>query len=205
MNKNISEILLKYKSDKNFGIVDNIYENLDTWKVVDNPTEKRIGHTYGKIYQMIFNNFDINSNIKILEIGIQRGGSLMAWKEYFNNADIYGIDIFDSILPEYRNDKFNYIISDVKSESVKEKLKNINFDIIIDDGSHTLYDIFYVVENFKNKLNSGGFLIIEDCPYVELLVHEIQKTLSENYYELLISDLRNEGGGDNFMTIIKKK
>lgn len=44
MNKNISKILLKYKSDKNFGTVDNIYENLDTWKVVDNPTDKRIVH-----------------------------------------------------------------------------------------------------------------------------------------------------------------
>ena len=64
--------------------------------------------------------------------------------------------------------------------------------------------IFFMLLKIS-KINSGGFLIIEDCPYAELLVHEIQKSLSDNFYELLISDLRNEGGGDNFMTIIKKK
>jgi hypothetical protein len=44
-------------------------------------------------------------------------------KDYFTNSNIYGVDIVDGILPEYRREDFNYIISDIKSNSVKEILK----------------------------------------------------------------------------------
>jgi hypothetical protein len=120
----ISEILLKYKSDKNLGL---------------GPTGE--GHCYGPAYDQVFEYFDSNAELNILEIGVQKGGSLVAWKEYFPNASIYGIDIEDQILDEYRRDDFNYLIADIKSDEAKEWLKNKTFDIIIDDGSHKPYDI----------------------------------------------------------------
>lgn len=197
----VADLLLKYKTDKNHGTIQNIYNNLDERIVCENP-EPKIGHTYGNSYDEIFENFDKNANLNILEIGIQKGGSLMAWKDYFLNSNIYGVDIVDCILDEYRRDDFNYVISDIKDDSVKEKFKNIMFDIIIDDGSHYLDDVLFVVENYLNKINKNGFLIIEDCQQPEYWLEEVKKLVPSGY-EITIKDLRNEASYDNFLIIIK--
>lgn len=48
---------------------------------------------YLKIYERYFNDY-INSDVKMLEIGVSKGGSLDMWREYFGDkATIYGIDI----------------------------------------------------------------------------------------------------------------
>jgi hypothetical protein len=199
----ISELLLKYKTDKNYGTIKNIYKDLYTWELSDNP-EPYIGHTYGDSYDEIFKKFDILSNLNFLEIGIQKGGSLLAWKDYFINSNIYGVDIVDCILDEYRKSDFNYIISDVKSEHVKNSLKDVTFDIIIDDGSHYLTDVLFVVSNFINKLNPGGVLIIEDCQSPEHWLQEIKKIVPSETFEITTKDLRANVSYDNFLIIIQK-
>lgn len=196
----VAELLLKYKSDKNHGTIKNIYNNLDNWEICENP-EPYIGHTYGDSYDEIFEEFDRDSNIDFLEIGIQKGGSLLAWKDYFINANIYGVDILDSILPEYRKTEFNYIISDIKDNSVKEILKNVYFDIIIDDGSHYLNDVLFVVSNYLEKLKKGGVLIIEDCQQPEHWLQEVTNLVPSGF-SITTKDLR--GGYDNFLIVIKK-
>jgi SAM-dependent methyltransferase len=198
----ISDILLKYKTDKNHGTIKNIYNNLEDRIVVDNP-EPSLGHTYGATYDEIFETFDKNDNINILEIGIQKGGSLVAWKEYFPNANIYGVDIIDSILDEYRNNNFTYIIADIKSDLVKKQLQNIKFDIIIDDGSHQLYDVLFTVNNYLDHLKPNGYFIIEDCQIPEFWLHEINKIVPENFI-VINKDLRNNISYDNYLIIIKK-
>ena len=43
----------------------------------------------------------------ILEIGIQNGGSIKLWRDYFINATIYGLDIIhiDQIADDIKNDE----------------------------------------------------------------------------------------------------
>jgi len=203
--KKIGEILLNYKSDKNFGTVKNIYDDLYRWNIVDNP-EECIGHSYGDAYDEIFKEFDYKSNINFLEIGIQKGGSLCAWKDYFPNGNIYGIDIIDCILDEYRRSDFNYIISDIKDHSIKERLTDVMFDIIIDDGSHHINDVLFVVSNYLEKLNKGGYLIIEDCQAPEYWVNAVNAIVPSNF-ELSIRDLRQHtpySSYDNFLIVIKR-
>jgi cephalosporin hydroxylase len=202
----IAEILLKYKTDKNYGTIKNIYDDLYRWNIVDNP-EPCIGHSYGLSYDEIFEKFDRNAPINFLEIGIQKGGSLCAWKDYFQNGNIYGIDIIDCILDEYRRPDFNYIISDIKNPSLKETLKDVMFDIIIDDGSHHLNDVMFVVNNYLDKINKGGFLIIEDCQQPEHWLSYV-KPLIPNGYELTTRDLRHDtqySSYDNFLIVIERK
>jgi len=198
----IADILLKYKSDKNHGTITNIYSDLDTWSICDNPPSK-LGHTYGDSYDEIFELFDRNEKISFLEIGIQKGGSLLAWKDYFPNANIYGVDIVDNILPEYRRDYFTYIISDIKDNTVIEQFNDIMFDIIIDDGSHYLDDVIFVVNTYLNKLKNNGVLIIEDCQQPENWLNEIQKITPDNF-RITTKDLRPFNSYDNFLIVITK-
>ena len=74
LNMNIGDLLLSYQTDKNRG-----------------KTIEKNGHYYGDSYQRIFSNFDINSKLNILEVGVQKGGSLLAWKDYFKNANVVGL------------------------------------------------------------------------------------------------------------------
>lgn len=184
----ISEILLKYKSDKNLGY---------------GPSEE--GHCYGPAYDQIFELFDTNAELNILEIGVQKGGSLVAWKEYFPNASIYGIDIEDQVLDEYRRADFNYLIADIKSDESKQWLKEKTFDIIIDDGSHKPYDIMYVVDNFLKNLNQNGFMILEDCWNPEQWISFV-KDLVPAGHEISTYDARHVRNNiDDYLIVINKK
>ena len=81
------------------------------------------------------------------------------------------------------------------------------FDIIIDDGSHFLNDVLFVVDNYLDKLNKGGSLIIEDAQQPEHWVNAIKARVS-NDFELSTKDLRHDtpySSGDNFLIVIKRK
>ncbi len=106
-------------------------------------TDKINDHHYGDAYNKLFAQFERNAPLNILEIGTQKGGSLLAWKEYFPNARVTGIDIIDALKTEYYDPKIRYIISDIKKWDTDEM-----YDIIIDDGSHLYPDVQHVVHNF---------------------------------------------------------
>jgi SAM-dependent methyltransferase len=184
----ISELLLKYKTDKNYGTIDPV-----------------LGHCYGDSYGKIFQRFSKDDNLSLLEVGIQKGGSLVAWKEFFKNSNVYGIDIFNEVIEEYKRNDVQYIFSDVKDNLVLKKIKNIKFDIIIDDGSHYLDDVLFVVSNFLSLLNDNGILIVEDCQNPEFWVIEILNILPKEF-DLSIHDLRSINGHyDDFLIIIEKR
>ena len=127
-------------------------------------TDKESFHHYGKVYEEIFEKFDREASLNILEVGTQKGGSLLAWKEYFPNATVYGVDIVDVVPEEYRKDTVTRVISDIK-----EWRNDIKWDIVIDDGSHYLLDVAYVIANYVIKLKIGGVLVIEDVRHPSLL------------------------------------
>ena len=47
-------------------------------------------HGYMPFYDKLFNNLK-DMPIMLLEIGIENGGSLLSWKDYFKQGIIYGI------------------------------------------------------------------------------------------------------------------
>jgi len=162
-------------------------ENLTISKILAKyDTDKVNGHCYGDAYDELFSKYDRNAPLNILEVGTQKGGSLCAWKDYFPNAKVTGIDIVDVVKPEYRREDINYVISDVKKFNSDDV-----YDIIIDDGSHFLEDVLCVVKNLKYKL-----LIIED----------VQSTKWLDYINIphSVIDLRHVNGNyDDFLIICK--
>lgn len=178
----ISEILLKYDTDKNRG-----------------ATKNKNGHYYGETYDKLFSNFDNESKLNILEIGVEKGGSLESWKEYFPNSNIYGVDILDSRI--YKNENITFILSDIKN--ITNEFDNIIFDIIIDDGSHYLPDVLFVVNNYIDKLSDNGILIIEDVQSITWK-NEIEKINKNFEIEFIDLSLVN-GYYDDRLFVIRKK
>lgn len=155
-------------------------------------TDKEWHHHYGNVYNHIFSQFNRQAPLNILEIGTQKGGSLLAWKEYFPNANVTGVDIVDVVPKKYRKDTVTRIISDIKDYKT-----NQNFDIVIDDGSHYLPDVVYVITQYCNKLNKGGVLIIEDVRFPNLLgaviknIFDDMRIVIPNYNPDFIFDVRS--------------
>lgn len=137
-------------------------------------SDKETFHLYGSTYDTIFKRYNREDELNILEVGTQKGGSLQAWKEYFPNAHVYGLDIVDVVSEDYRKDNVTRIISDVKDWK-----NNLEWDIVIDDGSHYLLDVAFVVSKYILKLRVGGVIVIEDVRFPSLILRVIENLLSD--------------------------
>ncbi len=109
--------------------------------------------------------------IRLLEVGVQNGGSLQIWAKYFANAKkIVGNDINpDCAQLEFEDPRVALVIGDVKATAVREQILAHSevYDIIIDDGSHKNADIIKTFKHFYARLAPGGIYVIEDlhCSY----------------------------------------
>lgn len=123
-------------------------------------TDKGTRHSFAGFYEILFRDYKPEN---LLEIGVLMGGGLWFWSEMFPGIEITGIDIKKYKFEAPENTKL--IIKDIK----KIHLSTIpDFDIIIDDGSHRFPDQAFVLKNFTEKLNPGGWLIIEDVPDIDI-------------------------------------
>src|SRR5215467_11476771 len=106
--------------------------NLDAYE-----TDK-IKHGYLEVYDGVMGPW-IDKEIKVLELGILRGGSLKLWRDYFPRGIIVGIDLTlpQNIQLGERIQLFqgnlgnNRFLSEVAAKTAPD-----GFDIIIDDASH---------------------------------------------------------------------
>ena len=106
-----------------------------------------------------------DANLRILEIGVKEGDSLIIWKEYFKNRLIFGLEKNAEPLHGFVHEKIKVFIGD---QTNIETLKNITreagpFDIIIDDASHVMshHQISFNYL-FRNSLADNGMYVIED-------------------------------------------
>ena len=125
-------------------------------------TDKNGIHSYiDNLYTSLFERKRFTAE-KVLEIGIWTGGSLVVWRDYFQKARIYGIDT-DSppIMELISEDRITQITADAYSDYVVNSFQK-EFDIIIDDGPHTLESMIDCVVKYLPKLKSDGIMVIED-------------------------------------------
>jgi beta-1,4-mannosyl-glycoprotein beta-1,4-N-acetylglucosaminyltransferase len=136
--------------------------------VNSNFTDKNTIHSYLDLYENILQSRQFTSK-NILEIGIQRGGSIKLWNDYFVNANIYGLDIDKA--PDYLNNYpriKTYQDNAYTFECIQKLIdSNIKFDVIIDDGPHTLDSMIFTLLYYSKLLSPDGILIIEDIPLIE--------------------------------------
>jgi len=91
--------------------------------------------------------------LRLLEIGVQSGSSLAYWKENYP-FDVWGADIDPKCAGH------QVIIGDQSKVEFLESLPL--FNIIIDDGGHTMQQQQITFQTLFPKLPSGGIYVIED-------------------------------------------
>jgi hypothetical protein len=181
-------------------------------QIVDNTrTDKNTTHSYLPLYESLFQNTKETAQ-NILEIGIQNGGSIKLWRDYFINATIYGLDIIhtDQLPDDIKNDK-NIILhtstNAYDSQFFQETFlnKNLKFDLLVDDGPHTLESMKQFINLYSQVLADDGILIIEDIQCFEWI--DILKSVVPDHFKefIKIYDLRNvKGRYDDIIFTIQK-
>ena len=174
-------------------------------------TDKIWHHRYGKAYDELFSRFDRKSPLNIMEVGTQKGATLLAWKEYFPNANVYGVDIVDVVPKKYRKNTVTRVIADIKKLDT-----DIAFDIIIDDGSHYLADMIYVVANYFVPMRDKGVMILEYVRFPKLTLEVINNLIIDSEigfpgnkakanFNIRHYDNRRKGSEDSFLIAMIKE
>jgi len=97
--------------------------------------------------------------LRILEIGVQYGGSVEMWAKYFPHANITGVDV-DPLCKIHVGKRVSIKIGDQADPRFLSQFTNYN--IIIDDGGHTMNQQQTSFEILFPLLNPGGIYVIED-------------------------------------------
>lgn len=127
-------------------------------------------HHYIPIYDRYFSRFR-GTQVRFLEIGINKGGSLQMWRNYLGeDAVIFGIDInpdcarFDGQAAQVR----------IGSQADPDFLNTLvdemgGVDLVLDDGSHRMPHVRASFESLFPRLSEGGVYMIEDLhtAYIE--------------------------------------
>ena len=109
--------------------------------------------------------------LRMLEIGVQNGGGLEIWGQYFAKGEKFvGCDIDQNCGKLiYEDPRITLVIGDANTDETQAKIlvQSERFDLIIDDGSHTSGDIVKSFARYFPYLKEGGLFIAEDlhCSY----------------------------------------
>ena len=150
--------------------------------------------------------------IRLLEIGFRHGASLCLWSNYFKNGNIIGLDNKSDLALEsipikrewIERDNVKIKICDAYSKDIINKIK-FKFDIIIDDGPHTLISQIICIKHYLPKLKKNGYLIIEDLlkGYITCLILVLFTPIES---KIKIFNFRyHKPGRDNMLFVIQKR
>ncbi|MFQ6537965.1 MULTISPECIES: hypothetical protein [Aphanothece] len=133
------------------------------------------------------------------------GASLRVWRDYFPNAQIYGADIDQTVL--FQEDRIKtYFVDQMSIDLIEKMWLDIgvaDFDLIIDDGLHTVAAAETLFNNSFSKLRQGGVYVVED------MLWEYAVSLCDRLRHLgcspeIVSSTMLSGHPDSFLVIIRR-
>lgn len=130
---------------------------------LNSPLSSSKYSTYFSVYDQILSQY-VGQQITFVEIGVQDGGSLLFWQDFFGpNARIIGIDL-NPEAKRFEKFGFEIFIGDQASKKFWANFINQvgNLDIVLDDGGHTYLQQIVTVESLATHINDGGLIIVED-------------------------------------------
>jgi len=180
--------------------------------VDNNYTDKNTVHSYLATYEKLFSKKKETAK-NVLEVGIHFGGSIKLWHDYFVNSTVYGIE-YNDVWQEYyeksgiiNNERIKlYNNTDAYNPVfVNNTLKNIKFDMVLDDGPHSIDSFVSFVRLYSELLADDGILVIEDIQHPEWL-RILSEAVPDNLKAYIeIYDLRqNKNRYDDIVFVINK-
>jgi cyclopropane fatty-acyl-phospholipid synthase-like methyltransferase len=176
-------------------------------------SDKGADHDYIKSYYEKEFEGKRDSVKNVLELGVQWGGSLMLWSEWFPNAKVVGLDIYEKVLEHYAEMRgareypnVEIRIQDGYVNPVIAEHPDSHYDYIIDDGPHSIESMIVAIHKWLPKVKPGGKLVIEDIQnydWFEKLEKEVSPELATEFRRF---DFRkNKNRSDDMIFEITRK
>lgn len=135
-------------------LFDEVTHSSDKWEPYFEVYERHLTRYRGK-------------EISLVEVGVQKGGSLEMWGEFFGHSSkITGIDVdIECRNLKYTNPNINVFIGDQGDPSFWDGglASRPHIDIFIDDGGHFMDQQILTFEKVFPILPVGAIYICEDC------------------------------------------
>jgi len=160
-------------------------------------------HCYDHFYPDLLEKYLNRENLNILEIGAYYGGSVLLWEELFPGATIYAVDWnFDNLKVDLNRDNIKKIKMSQSDPALKNLLKDVKFDIIIDDASHRAEDQIASFNLLSDLLNDEGVYVIEDVYPEHIRNNKYPAAFLSNFEHVDLSDIK--GRGDDRLFVFKR-
>lgn len=212
MKNNLVEIIEKYNMNGLNGRYDAQGRHLGGW-----GTDKNDWHSYCDYYEEKLTPYQ-DKELSVLEVGTNYGCSAIMWHDFLPKSQLLLLDIQETINPKaweiMDESRFTYANCDAyldESASEVKKLVPNGFDIIFEDGPHTLESQLRFLDLYLPMLREGGTIFIEDIQeyeHFDLLLDKLQSlTKDDGEFEYLHTfvDLReNKNRYDDLIFEIKK-
>ena len=121
---------------------------------------------------------------RFFEIGILNGASHLMWKDFFPNAEIFGIDLKDYSEKSMKDGIHTFVANQANRADLQAFIDKYggDFDVILDDGGHAMDHQQVSLGFLFQFVKPGGYFIIEDVhtslpefyPRAEFNVNESQ-------------------------------
>lgn len=163
-------------------------------------SDKSTVHNYNLVYGALLRP-KRNAMLNILEIGLgtnnidlmssmgldgKPGASLRAFRDMYQNAQIFGADIDKRIL--FTEERIKTFFVDQTMPETLEDLRNellpLRFDLIIDDGLHNSHANLNTLNFALGLLKKDGMFIIEDVHSEDKVYYQIVAALLLQNYKL---------------------
>src|SRR5262245_25561868 len=143
------------------------------WGESGNPLQDYFEAGNGRLVHKWMHYFDIyhrhfsrwrGQPVRVLEVGVYQGGSLQMWNHYFGRrAHIVGVDI-DPRCKELAEPQVDIVIGDQEDREFLRRLAADygSFDIVIEDGGHTMAQQIATLEEIWPAILDGGVYLVED-------------------------------------------
>lgn len=128
-------------------------------------TDKAEHSHYLRNYEEYFQPL-VDQEVKLLELGVYKGGSLLLWRDFFTKGFIVGLDL-NAVDMHDESGRIRLYQGEQQDTQLLDRIASETaphgFDIIIDDCSHigelTRLSFWHL---FDNHLKPGGIYVIED-------------------------------------------
>ncbi len=165
----------------------------------DKSSSESFSWDYLRHYETFFDRFR-HEPVNLVEIGVQRGPSIKAWKAWFTQATIVGVDID----PNCRRLTEDRVVIEIGSQYDAAFLADLCAkhppSIFIDDGSHLAHHMIFTFEKVFPELLPGGLYVIEDFAFhADAKSSETGELSAPDYFMGLTRSLlvRREPGEDD--------
>lgn len=176
-------------------------------QLIDNGrTDKNTVHSYLDTYEALFTPLRTTAS-RVLEIGIHSGGSIKLWHDYFPSATVHGVDVEPTpltILRAFPRVKLHERV-DAYNPSFVETLRDVRFDVLIDDGPHSLESMKAFLRLYVPLMSERAVLVIEDIQDVAWIPTLRALVPTDPCLAVDIYDLRStKGRYDDILFVVNK-